>query len=201
MTEVIKDIRQAQAIAQQTAFEEVSQEPISSLSEKLKEKKAEKKRKQYANIAKVVVFCVLFYSFYFLFAPFRGGLPYGICKTFIELNVTFPDTILLSEVSPTRNGGVKIWFTHIDSFGSYRLEPFVCTFAKDEKTGSFILAEAKVGKLSVDPKLVERFNAAIPYLVKFPPDLTLPAPIPDSLEDIQFETDRYRKPIFSGKRR
>ena len=62
-----------------------------------------------------------------------------------------------------------------------------------------MLAEAKIGKLSVDPKLVERFNFAIPYLIKFPPDLTLPAPIPDSLEDIQFEIDRFRKPIFSAR--
>ncbi|MBK9586074.1 MAG: hypothetical protein KA099_00165 [Alphaproteobacteria bacterium] len=199
MSEIIKDIKQAQAIAQQTAFEDTALGQAVSLSDKLKEKKTEKKKKQYKNIAKFVGFCLVFYLFYFLFAPFKGGLPYGICKTFIELNVTFPDTILLSEVSTIRNGGVRIWFTHIDSFGSYRLEPFVCMFAKDEKSGSLILAEAKVGKLSVDPKLVERFNFAIPYLVKSPPDLTLPMPIPDSLEDIQFEIDRFRKPLFSRR--
>ena len=112
MSEIIKDIKQAQAIAQQTAFEDTALGQAVSLSDKLKEKKTEKKKKQYKNIAKFVGFCLVFYLFYFLFAPFKGGLPYGICKTFIELNVTFPDTILLSEVSTIRNGGVRIWFTH-----------------------------------------------------------------------------------------
>ena len=53
-----------------------------------------------------------------------------------------------------------------------------------------------MGKLNIDPIVVERFNLSIPYLVANPPDLTLPVPIPDSLESIEFDLDRFRKKIF-----
>lgn len=196
MSEASKDIKQDQEIAQQTVFEDDAVNSISTLAEKLKEKKLQEKRRRFKKIVTFVVLSLVFYLFYWLFKPFVGGPGYGVCKTFIELNVPYPQTILLSEVIPTRNNGLRIWFAYTDSFGSYRLEPFMCVFGKDEKTGGMILTEAKLGKLNIDPIVVERFNNAVPYLITHPPDLTLPAPIPDSLDSIHFETDRYRKKIL-----
>lgn len=198
MSEKTKDIRQEQEIAQQTVIQEdqVSAPPALTLADKLKEKRALKKRQRLKQ-SLIFGFIGLFgWGLYYLFAPFTGGLSYGICKTYLELNVPYPQTLLLSEVVVTRNGSVRIWYTHIDAFGSYRLDSFQCTFAVDEQTKASYIAEVKIGKMNIDPIEVERFNVSIPYLVANPPDLTLPVPIPDSLESIEFDLNRFRKKIF-----
>lgn len=197
MTEKPKDIKQEQEIAEQTVIQEDPSAPsASALAAKLKEKRKQKKKKQLKQFVVFMVLGLFSYGIYFLFAPFKAGITYGICKTFLELNLPYPDTLLLSEVVVTRNGSVRIWFTHTDAFGSYRLDSFQCTFAVDEQTKTNYLAEVKFGKLNVDPIEVERFNLALPYLVKNPPDLSLPTPIPDSLESIEFDLNRFRKKIF-----
>ena len=197
--EKAKDIRQEQEIAQQTVIEDEALDTASAssaLAEKLKEKRTQQKKKQLKHFVIFFTLVLFGYGIYYLLAPFKGGLSYCICKTFLELNVPYPETILLSEVVITRNGGVRIWFTHTDAFGSYRLDAFQCTFGVDEQTKQSYLAEVKMGKLNIDPIVVERFNLSIPYLVANPPDLTLPVPIPDSLESIEFDLDRFRKKIF-----
>ncbi len=199
MSEKTKDIRQEQQIAQQTVIQEdqAPAPPTSyTLADKLKEKRA-KEKKQRLKQGLIFGFLGLFgWLLYYLFAPFQGGISYGICKTYLELNIPYPQTLLLSEVVITRGGSVRIWFTHIDAFGSYRLDSFQCTFAVDEQTKASYLAEVKIGKLNIDPIEVERFNVSIPYLVANPPDLTLPVPIPDSLQSIEFDLNRFRKKIF-----
>ena len=198
MTERKVDSREKKEILEQTVIdtEALDKEPgEKTLADKLKEKKARQRVTKMKRTGGIVFLLAFSWLIYFLFKPFMGTVPYGICKTFIELNVPYPETILLSEVSTTRKGGVRIWFTYIDSFGSYRLEPFVCTFRTDDKGVTF-LAEVKLGKLDIDPVKVEQFNTAIPYLVTNPPDLTLPVPIPDSLNQIQFEFNRFRRPIL-----
>lgn len=197
MSEKTKDIRQEQEIAQQTVIQEDQvSAPSFTLADKLKEKRTQKKKKRLKQGLIFGFVGLLGWAVYYLFAPFTGGLSYGICKTYLELNVPYPQTLLLSEVVLTRNGSVRIWFTHIDAFGSYRLDSFQCTFAVDEQTKATYLAEVKVGKMNIDPIEVERFNMSIPYLAANPPDLTLPTPIPDSLESIEFDLNRFRKKIF-----
>jgi len=197
MKEKTQDLRQDYEILQQTV---VDDEPIAapefSLADKLKEKKAKERKQQIRRYVIIGVLSFLSYGIYFLFKPFQGTLPYGICKVFLELNVPYPETILLSEVSTTRNGSIRIWFAHIDSFGSYRLESFNCTFAVNQETKMFYLSEAKLGKLDVDPVLVDGFNKALPYLVTAKLDLNMPTPLPDSLSAITFEFDRFRPKIF-----
>lgn len=200
MTETLTN--EQKEILKQTVFLEdglldgAEGEKKSSLAEKLQQKKSQKRKKTIKRTL-IISFLLLFsYFVYFLFAPFKGTIAFGICKTFLELNIPYPDTLRLSEVSFTRNGSIKIWYTHIDSFGQFRMEPFICAFKKDEKTGGSVLGEVKMGKVTLDPKAVDSFNNSIPYLVTNPPDLTLPWPLPDSLEGLKFETDKFRKPIL-----
>lgn len=168
----------------------------------IKQEKALKKKKQRIKIIVALVLAVIGYFIYWGFKPFKAGLTFGICKTFIELYITYPESLRLSTVNDFGNV-VRIWFTQVDSFGQYRLESFECHFryATDQdklKYGNVnvVLDKALISRREIDPKQVERFNAALLYLIQNPPDLTIPKPLPDSLKGLQLKTDSFRKPIL-----
>lgn len=172
-----------------------------SLAEKMRERKALEKKKRRKRIIIGGILLLFAYAVYWLFKPIPTSLPYGICKTFLELNVPYPYTLRVSEYYALRDGSLKLWYTHIDAFGEYRLDSFQCVFGTDPTTGASIMAQARVNKLDLSPDKIKSFNNAIPYLVSNPPNFPFPARLPDSLQDLQIETDKYRKPIFDTRRR
>ncbi len=129
-------------------------------------------------------------SFY-LFAPFKGGMTFAACKTFVELYVRYPNSIRLSQV---RNFGesIRIWYSHIDAFGEYRLENMECFFRADEKNG-FAIDRILVNRRPIEKDVIDRFNISIPAIRAYPPDLTYPETLPTNLEDLQLETERFWK--------
>lgn len=151
-----------------------------------------KKRFKYAIIAGVIA--LLSYGIYYGLKPFEGGMAYGVCRVFLENYVRFPGFLRLSTVEEFENS-VRIWYTQVDSFGEYRMEPIQCYYKQDEERGT-LLDRVLVNRREVDPKLVENFNRSIPAVVNMELDLVLPSPLPDSLEDLQFETDKFRKPVI-----
>lgn len=172
-------------------------EEQSLTAQQLQEKRAANKKKltkQGMILAGVVTFG-FFVSW--LFAPFQGGVPYGICKTFLELQVKYPQTLQLSTVDQTLKKGmaVRIWFTQLDPYGEYRLEPIECLFRPDPVMGA-ALEKVTINRIEVDPKKVAAFNAAIPGLVTNPPDLDLPTPLPDSLRGLQIDPMALRPKFF-----
>lgn len=148
--------------------------------------------------AKIGGYCALSvflaYGIYLLFKPYEGTMAYGLCKVFIELNTQFPDTIRLSTVEEV-GLSVRIWYTQIDSFGAYRLEPMQCFFKEDETYG-FILDKVTIKRREIDPAIIQSFNRSLPVILANPPDLTLPSPLPDSLESLQLDFSKFRKPIL-----
>lgn len=170
--------------------EEISGPAPSALAEK---KKAERRKRRIRALqgGGFLLFC---YLFYILLIPYKGGLNFGACKVFLELYVRYPDTLNLSTVEDFGDS-YRIWFTEIDAFGQYRLQQMQCFYRADENTG-FAIDRVTVDRRQVDQKIVEDFNRSIPVIAKFPPDLTLPSPIPDSLRDIQIDTDKFRRKIF-----
>lgn len=171
-------------------------EPEKTLEETIREKNALKKKKRFRTISITLFVLLLSYAVYWLFKPFQGTLAFGICKTFLELNVPYPETLHLSEALTLRDGSIKLWYTHIDAFGEYRMEYFQCAYKADETTGATVLAQVKHNRLEMAQEKIDLFNLVIPYLVSNPPDLTMPTPLPDSLRDLQFETQKFRKPIL-----
>lgn len=137
---------------------------------------------------------LLVYGVYLLFKPYNGTMAFGICKVFIELNTQFPDTIRLSTVEEV-GMSVRIWYTQTDSFGAYRLEPMQCYFKEHPEYG-FALDKVTIKRREIDPAVIERFNASLPVILQNPPDLALPNPLPDSLENLQFDFAKFRKPIL-----
>ena len=137
---------------------------------------------------------VLAYVIYLLFVPYTGTMAFGICKAFLELNVRYPNTLRISTVEETGTS-VRIWYTQVDAFGEYRMEPIQCYYRPDETFG-YALDKVTVRRREVDPKKVEDFNRVLGTVLEYPPDLTLPIPLPDSLDGLQIETDKFRKPIL-----
>ncbi len=168
--------------------------PELSLAEKLREKKRLQKKKNRKRIS-WYTFGVLFALFlYWGFMPFEGTVPYALCKIIIELNVPYPPTLKFTEVAELRTGDIKIWFTHVDPFGGFRQEPFLCSFGTDPETQKTVLTRAKWGNVDLDAKQIEHFNKIMPYLVASGYyDTTYPAPLPESIDQMKLQTDRFRK--------
>lgn len=189
-TDIKKQV--SDALAEEISGPAAVEEPAtpSALADK-KKKERRKKRIRLAQGAGLLLFC---YVAYLLFIPHKGGLNFGACKVFLELYVRYPDTLNLSTVEDFGDS-YRIWFTEVDAFGQYKLEQMQCYYRPDDNTG-FALKRVTVDRRDVDQKVVEDFNRSIPVITKFPPDLTLPLPIPDSLQDIQIDTDKFRRKIF-----
>ena len=66
--------------------------------------------------------------------PKKGNILYGMCRSFLELQLPFPETITPKEVELYRKA-VRINYTHLDGFGEYRLEMIECAFEQDPQRG------------------------------------------------------------------
>ncbi len=173
---------------------------------KISEEKQLKRKKQikYGSILAVIV--VLGYLFSRLFIPYQGHQTFAICKTFLELNVEYPSTLRLNE-SVTRGGNkVRIWFSHIDGFGQYKIQQIECIYGPDE-TLPYVLESVAISSVTitddnrdrweVDADKVRLFNkAALPYLINADLDLTLPWPLPTRISELKFDTHLFRRPLF-----
>ena len=151
-------------------------------------KKKKKKLFKYGLIAGAL--CVVSFLGYGFFRPYTAGQTYGICRTFLELNVQFPQEVRVSLIYDL-GMTMRILYTQLDAFGQYRMETIECIFRPDDVTGA-ALERVSVDRREVDQKKVEAFNKTIPIILANPPDLTIPAPLPDSLEGLQFQTDNFR---------
>ncbi len=136
----------------------------------------------------------LCYVVFLLFKPFEGGMPFGICKVFLEQRVRYPHELRLSTVEEFETS-VRIWYTQVDAFGEYRMEPIQCYFKQDETFG-FVLDKVTVNRRELDQKIIDDFNRAFGAVLAVPIDLTLPTPLPDSLADLQFQFEKFIKPIL-----
>ena len=186
-------------ILKQTILKE--ENPSDTLAEKLGEKKKRKKKKKNIKIIIISIIVILTLGVKWLLKPFKESAEYGICRSFIELHVPYPHTIYVSEIKPTRDGGLKIWYTHIDAFGEYRLEDYQCKIATNEKTGMPELQYIKMHKVDLEPGKIKHLNNAMPYFVANPLILDWPTPLPDSLNDLHFEFDSFRKIIIDPRKR
>ena len=153
-----------------------------------------RRRRLFKGAGALAGLALLGWIVHYLFMPYKGGMTFGICKTFLELNVRFPQDMRISTVDDFGDN-VRIWYTQLDAFGEYRMENIQCHFRADEATGAAI-DKITINRRAVDPQRVARFNKALPVILEFPPDLTIPYPLPDSLEDLQIETHLFRKPIL-----
>ena len=137
---------------------------------------------------------LLAYGIYLLFIPYKGDLTFGVCKEYLELNTRYPTTLRLSSVEQFETS-VRIWYSVTDGFGDYRLEPIQCYFRPDKKTG-LAIDHITVDRREEDPDKIAAFNRILIAVLKNPPDLTLPAPLPDSLEGLKLDASNFFRPLY-----
>lgn len=166
----------------------------SAPSSKVGQRKRKQRMTLFKKLGVVVAALILSYGIYLLFKPFQGTMKFGICKVFLEQQVQFPQTLRLSVVREFAQSA-RIWYSHVDAFGAYRLEPMECFYKADERYGA-VIDYVTIGRRQLDPDIIERFNASIPVIVQNPPDLTLPTGFPDTLTDLKFEEGMFRKRLF-----
>ena len=160
----------------------------------VKEKKDKLRKKRIIRGIQITVVSLLGYGIYLLFVPFQGGPAFGVCKIFLELNARFPTMLRLSTVEEFATS-VRIWYTEVDSFGEYKLQPIQCYFKPDEVLG-LVVDKITIDRRDVDPVKVEDFNRSLPVVLQNLGDLTLPSPLPDSLDGLKIETEKFLKPIL-----
>jgi hypothetical protein len=112
----------------------------------------------------------------------QGTQFYGICKTFIELNVPYPTTLHITEVLQYTYS-VQVYFYHTDPFGSTRSEMVECGFAV--VGGQTQLASILRNRKAVDENTVEDFNKTMGAVVGAEMDLTLPPRLDGSIESLK----------------
>lgn len=113
------------------------------------------------------------------FQPIHGGPAVGICRTFAELRLRYPESMRMTAVDGFKSN-LRLYFTHIDDFGETRSEVFECQFNDD-----LTLSGAMVNNQAVDGDAVKAFNATIPQLLSASPDTTVPAAPGDDLRSLK----------------
>lgn len=124
--------------------------------------------------------------------PRKGTLLYGICKSFLELQIPYPETIYYARVEQYRKA-LRIYYNHLDSFGQYQREMIECSFYQDDVKGIQVESiyidsikpitkkERAVGKgrlYQVEKEYIDLFNNSLSpaAIMSQDPDLILPKP-------------------------
>ncbi len=182
---------QKEEILKETLVED--EKPKETLADKLREQK-KKARKKAIKRAALYGFLLFFaYILWFLFKPFDASAEYGICRSILELTVPYPQSIYVSEIKNKRDGSMLLWYTHTDAFGEYRMDRFICRFRVNPQTGITELAEVKTRTVTMSPEKLASLNKAMIYFHENPLILTWPTALPDSIGDLKFEVDKFRR--------
>ncbi len=171
------------------ALEDAPKKPLT-----IEEKKALARQKRFKRYSIIVGVFAFFFLIWLVTKPFKGGPTFGVCKTFLELYVEYPQELMLSKVEDF-GAELRIWYTSLDPYGEYNLDYMQCFFRADEKTG-FALEKVMVNRRDVDQEIVDRFNPSIPAILAYPPDLTYPRALGDDLESLRLDPNLYRKRLF-----
>lgn len=167
-------------------------EPVTKSS--LEKRELKKRKKNFKITMLLLLVPILGYVGHWLTRPFTADMRFGLCRVFLELNVQYPQKLVLSEVEERREF-VRIWYMQTDAFGQERMENMECHFGFDEVRGDFI-SKIMIDRRELDAERVAKFNTSLSTIIAYPPDLTYPRRLRDALGQINIETYLFRKPIF-----
>jgi hypothetical protein len=151
------------------------------------EKKKAQKKKRFGTKSKVAlgVFSVIGIILYYGMQPIIGTPRYGVCRTFIELQLPYPETLQINTAEESALA-VRIYFSHIDAFGSSRLNMIECEYKTDPRLG-LILAAVHINRQPIPQEELTMFNFTVSYILANPPDLRLPRFRDGSLNSLKID--------------
>lgn len=186
-------------ILKQTVIEE--EKKGITLAEKLAEKKKVQRKKNIKRISILLVVSFFGYGLWFLLKPYQASAEYGICRTLLELVIPYPESLYVSEVTDlSENRGLRIWYTHTDAFGEFRMERFICQLGVDPMTGRLKIGSLSLGKVNMPQEQVDYLSNALVLFEENPLILNYPSKLPDSLGALHFDFDMFRRVQISDRK-
>lgn len=171
-----------------------ARDPVSDLT-KSQAKAAKPKRrkmswkKRIGLTFMVLIPLIIWYGFQPVFIV--GSPLFGLCRTYIELIVPFPDRIQYVDLVDNFDGKVNVDYIYTDGFGEHLYTQATCTFKPDEESGNPVMTSFRYRRGGGDrvyrfnaekQAAIDAFNKTIPMILADPPDLRVRA-IPKEIKE------------------
>jgi len=116
--------------------------------------------------------------------PQRGGMEFGICRTFAELQEAYPTTMQMKSVE-NFDQALRLYYTVIDPFGNQQSKMVECVLVPDAQLGYYMESASFNRKPFEDQAYLDRFSLSIPSIIAAEPDLVIPPRYGDNLMDLK----------------
>jgi hypothetical protein len=137
---------------------------------KKRKKRLTPKQKQRRRIAGGIGGFLFLLLMWYGFQPVKGTIQFGVCRTFLELNTRYPQTLYFTSVE-VFDKSLRMYYTYIDTFGSHRSEMMECDYRPFNMLN---LEDVKRNRVSMDRRLIVAYNRTVPWVVHYRPNLALP---------------------------
>jgi hypothetical protein len=123
----------------------------------------------------------------YLLQPLQATIHYGICRTFVELQLRFPQTLFVSSLEVYERTW-RMYYTYTGSSGEQRASMIECRFTTNPKTGYPWLESIQIDRVPIAKDKVLQFNRLIPVVAAAKPELTDPGTL-DNKDLIDLKVD------------
>ncbi len=139
-------------------------------------RKRDKKRK---TVKRSIYGFLAFLAFiiWYGFQPLTAGMEFGICRTFVESRMTFPQTMKIVNYDQFGDSH-RVFYTYTNPYGYHRSEMIECVITQDSNR-NYVVQDIRLqrgrARESVDRQIVARFQEQVPGIVKYKPNRIIPA--------------------------
>lgn len=149
------------------------------LPDREEEQRQDKKRRDTKRYIALGILGVVGLVVWYGFQPIKGPIQVGICRTFAELNLTYPETFRLYGTEQFERSW-RLYYTYIGPFGENSANMIECRFANDPRRG-LVLDHVLLNRVEMDAQTIEAFNKTIPIVLAYKPNQIIPGAAGDSL--------------------
>ena len=116
--------------------------------------------------------------------PLTADIKFGVCRTFAELQLKYPDSINVTAIQQYDNN-FEIYFLYDDPYGPSKSKAIDCKISETPE-GSIVIEEVHInGRLFEDDEMLQAFNNTIPIVLSQNPIFTYFAPPDDRLVSLK----------------
>lgn len=127
------------------------------------------------------------YYYYEKNKPQYGSWRFGVCKTFIELQLRFPESLWITAVIEDPRYS-EVYASYVNAHGMRPTRVYKCNFKQEGNR--WVVDYINIDNERIDDKIVEEFNMLMPLLINNPDiDRQLPKWLGS---DIEYLRQEYR---------